>query len=59
MGVKHRLTLADRGDLKRICTLLTKYAEIMELLNADSKRSVKGGAALSYEVEIVLRENWN
>jgi len=52
------LTLADRNDLRRICELLTKQTEIMELLNDDSQHSAGGGAAMSYKVKIKLKENW-
>lgn len=57
--MKYTLSLSDRKGLKRVCELLTKYVEIMEILNEDSKRSPKGGAYMSYEVEIKLKEGWS
>ncbi len=57
-NVRYKLTLAARYDLKRICDLLEKHTELMELLNEDSKKSPAGGAAMSYEVKIELKERW-
>lgn len=58
MKYSYSLSLANQADLKRICALLTKYTEIMEILNADSKHSLAGGAHVSYEVKIELKEKW-
>lgn len=57
--MKYRLTLADKAGLRRICDLLKRHAEIMEILNADSKRSSEGGAAMHYEVAIELKSKWS
>ena len=56
--MKYTLTLSDRRDLKRICEILTKHTEIMECLNEDSEKSIDGGAAMVYKVEITLKEDW-
>lgn len=59
--MKHRytLSLADSRDIKRICGLLAHHAQIMRILNEDSKRSLAGGAAMTYEVKIELEEKWS
>ncbi len=56
--MKHILSLSDKNDLRRICKLMTKYAEIMKILNEDSKKSTEGGAFMEYEVKIELKEKW-
>jgi hypothetical protein len=58
MKYKYALSLYDKHGLKRICELLSKYAEIMEILNEDSKKSSEGGASMGYEIKIEIEEKW-
>ncbi len=58
-SIKYSLELIDGNDLKRICDLFARHAEIMKILNEDSKDSTSGGAIMNYEVEIILKEVWS
>lgn len=58
MRYRYALLFFNRNDLKRICELLTKHAEIMKILNEDSRKSPEGGAQIHYEVRIELEEKW-
>lgn len=56
---KCELNLVDREDLNRVINFITKHFEIMEILNEDSERAIKGGgAAMYYKVKIAFEEVW-
>lgn len=55
----YALSLADKKDLRRIYELLAHHAAIIKILNDDSRRSPRGGAAMTYEVRIELKERWS
>ena len=57
--MKYTLSLIDREDSKRINKIINHHVGIMEAMNEDSKESSKGGAAMSYEVEIEFKDRWD
>lgn len=50
--------LKDYNDLHRIQQFFKKQLEIMEILDADSRESIEGGASVYYKVKIILEEKW-
>ena len=58
--MKHQYTLSldDGRSLRRMQSLLAHHAEIMKIINSDSRHSSEGGAAMPYEVKIELKEKW-
>ena len=50
--------IVDKEGLDRAVEYLTHLYSIMLLKNADSEKSLKGGALCHFNIEIKVKEEW-